>query len=134
VLHAFPEPMLCRSAPLPRGSGWAFEVRWDGIRAIVDTRDRFRASSRRGWDMTAQVRELAALPARLVLRRHPHRDGRARDDHLAVLERLAQRLERRPRELGQLVEEEHAAMRQRSGMSLDECGSRRPESGRRPRP
>ena len=32
------------------------------------------------------------------------------DRHPAVLQRLAQRLERRPRELGQLVEEEHAVM------------------------
>jgi bifunctional non-homologous end joining protein LigD len=67
VLHPFPEPMLCRSAPLPRGPGWAFEVKWDGIRAIVETGDRVRVHSRRGWDMTAQVRDLAGLPPRLVL-------------------------------------------------------------------
>ena len=36
----------------------------------------------------------------------------ARDRDRAVLERLAQRLERRPRELRQLVEEQHAAVRE----------------------
>jgi hypothetical protein len=41
----------------------------------------------------------------------------------AVLERLPQRLERRPRELGELVEEQDAAVGQCSGMSPErrEC-------------
>jgi ATP-dependent DNA ligase len=32
--------MRCRTGPIRCGNGWAFEVKWDGIRAIVDTRDR----------------------------------------------------------------------------------------------
>ena len=43
-------------------------------------------------------------------RREDRRALAAHDRHAAVLQRLAQRLERRPRELGQLVEEEHAVM------------------------
>jgi len=30
-----PDPMLSRPGPLPTGSGWSFEVKWDGFRAIV---------------------------------------------------------------------------------------------------
>jgi ATP-dependent DNA ligase len=41
---------------------WAYEVKWDGFRAIVSTEGRFRVRSRRGWDMTSLVPELAALP------------------------------------------------------------------------
>ena len=37
---------------------------------------------------------------------------RPRDPHAALLERLAQRLERGPRELRQLVEEQHAVLRE----------------------
>src|SRR5207247_4126227 len=44
--------------------------------------------------------------------REPHAAGRARDDELAVLERLAQRFERRTLELRQLVEQQHSSMRQ----------------------
>ena len=55
----------------------------------------------------------------------------AGDRHDAVLERLAQRLERRPLELGQLVEEQHASMREarlprtRPGAAADDRGRRR---------
>ena len=38
--------------------------------------------------------------------------GDTRDRHVAVLERLAKRLERRPLELGELVEKEHSAVRE----------------------
>ena len=48
----------------------------------------------------------------LHARRKAHTSGRARDDQLAVLERLPQGLERTARELRELVEEEHAAGRQ----------------------
>jgi bifunctional non-homologous end joining protein LigD len=59
--------MLLRPGPLPSGEGWAFELKWDGFRAIVSTEDGLRVRSRRGWNMTAQVPELAALPDGLVL-------------------------------------------------------------------
>jgi bifunctional non-homologous end joining protein LigD len=55
--------MLTRSGPLPRRSDYAFEVKWDGFRAIVATENGLRVRSRRGWDMTAHVNFLADLPA-----------------------------------------------------------------------
>ena len=41
--------MLLRSGPLPRGDGWAFELKYDGFRAIVPTEDDLQVRSRRGW-------------------------------------------------------------------------------------
>jgi len=29
--------MLSRPGPLPSGSGWSFDLKWDGFRAIVST-------------------------------------------------------------------------------------------------
>jgi bifunctional non-homologous end joining protein LigD len=59
--------MLSRPGPLPRGARWAFEVKWDGFRAIVSTVDELRVRSRRGWNMTSALPELRELPAGLVL-------------------------------------------------------------------
>jgi bifunctional non-homologous end joining protein LigD len=59
--------MLCRSAPLPRGPGWAYEPKWDGFRALVSVNGDVRVRSRRGWDMTALVPELAAIDRPVVL-------------------------------------------------------------------
>src|SRR4051812_8760682 len=28
------EPMLAKSGPLPKGDDWAYEIKWDGVRAI----------------------------------------------------------------------------------------------------
>jgi len=61
-----PAPMLARSGPLPVRGRWAFEPKWDGFRALVSTVDGLRVRSRRGWDMTPMLPELAALPARGV--------------------------------------------------------------------
>jgi bifunctional non-homologous end joining protein LigD len=61
--------MLARSGSIPTRGDWAFEVKWDGFRAIVSTESRFRVRSRRGWDMTDLVPELAALPAFATLDR-----------------------------------------------------------------
>jgi bifunctional non-homologous end joining protein LigD len=59
--------MLSRPGPLPSGSGWSFEVKWDGFRAIVSTEDGLRVRSRSGWNMTAVLPELRKLPTGLVL-------------------------------------------------------------------
>jgi len=59
--------MLSRPGPLPSGSGWSFELKWDGFRALVSTEDRLRVRSRRGWNMTELLPELRGLPAGLVL-------------------------------------------------------------------
>ncbi len=60
------EPMLATPAPqvgaLPRGPAWAFEVKWDGVRALADTTgDRPRLWSRNAREVTAAYPELAGL-------------------------------------------------------------------------
>jgi hypothetical protein len=47
--------MLARSGRLPTSGDFAYEVKWDGFRAIVSTEGPLRVRSRRGWDMTPQV-------------------------------------------------------------------------------
>ena len=59
--------MLSRPGPLPSGSGWSFELKWDGFRAIVSTEDGLAVRSRRGWNMTQVLPELRGLPSGLVL-------------------------------------------------------------------
>jgi bifunctional non-homologous end joining protein LigD len=55
--------MLAGSGPIPTRGDWRFEVKWDGFRAIVSTEGgALRVRSRRAWDMTPLVPELAALP------------------------------------------------------------------------
>jgi bifunctional non-homologous end joining protein LigD len=64
---ALPEPMLARSGRLPSSGDYAYELKWDGFRAIVSTEGPLRVRSRRGWDMTPHVGFLAELPVRAVL-------------------------------------------------------------------
>jgi ATP-dependent DNA ligase len=59
--------MLARPGPLRSGSGWSFELKCDGFRAIVSTENGLRVRSRRGWNMTPVLPELRKLPAGLVL-------------------------------------------------------------------
>lgn len=54
--------MLARSGEIPAGPSWSFELKWDGFRALVARNGDFRVRSRRGWDMTALLPELADLP------------------------------------------------------------------------
>ena len=56
--------MLARSGSFPLGSGYGFEVKWDGFRALVDSRNGITIRSRRGWDMTDMVPEIQGFPAR----------------------------------------------------------------------
>ena len=55
-------PMLATSTGvLPGGPGWAYEFKWDGIRALVDVTDgKLRIISRLGNDVTAAYPEVAA--------------------------------------------------------------------------
>jgi bifunctional non-homologous end joining protein LigD len=57
--------MLATAGPLPAGQpGWAFEMKWDGLRAIsYVTGDGFRLVSRTGRDITHAYPELAGLAA-----------------------------------------------------------------------
>ncbi|MGN6609515.1 MAG: non-homologous end-joining DNA ligase [Jatrophihabitans sp.] len=51
-------------AKLPVGEQWAYEFKWDGVRALLDVRDgRVRITSRNGNDVTAGYPELVALAA-----------------------------------------------------------------------
>lgn len=63
-----PAPMLAvPDDHLPDdGDRWAYEMKWDGYRAIVEVAgDRRRVVSRRGNDVTAKYPELAGLPGAL---------------------------------------------------------------------
>ena len=54
-----PSPMLARAeSTLPLGD-YAYELKWDGFRAIVSTEDGLGVRSRRGWNMTPLIPELA---------------------------------------------------------------------------
>ena len=59
--------MLSRPGTIPTGGGWAFELKYDGFRAIVSTENGLPVRSRRGWNMSTHVPALAALPKGLVL-------------------------------------------------------------------
>jgi bifunctional non-homologous end joining protein LigD len=59
--------MLARSGRLPTSSDYAYELKWDGFRAIISTEGPLRVRSRRGWDMSEHVGLLARLPVRAVL-------------------------------------------------------------------
>jgi ATP-dependent DNA ligase len=63
VVLRLPEPMLARAGRIPTGRGSRFEPKLDGFRCMFCTHAGFRARSRRGWDMTPLLPELAdALP------------------------------------------------------------------------
>jgi bifunctional non-homologous end joining protein LigD len=54
--------MLATAGTLPIGEGWVFEVKWDGVRAIVDnSAAAVRLVSRNGNDVTATFPELEGL-------------------------------------------------------------------------
>ncbi len=56
-------PMLATAgATLPSDAGWAFEMKWDGVRALGFVSDgRLRLTSRNGNDLTPAYPELAGL-------------------------------------------------------------------------
>jgi bifunctional non-homologous end joining protein LigD len=62
---ALPEPvrpMMATAGPPPAGPGWAFEFKWDGVRAVIGTAgDRVQLTSRNGNDVTLGYPELAGV-------------------------------------------------------------------------
>jgi bifunctional non-homologous end joining protein LigD len=46
---------------LPVGDSWAYEVKWDGMRVLASTGERFRLTSRTESDVTVSFPELAGL-------------------------------------------------------------------------
>jgi bifunctional non-homologous end joining protein LigD len=58
------EPMLARPGDVPESDGvdWAYEIKWDGIRALgYAKRGKWSMLSRRGEDVTARYPELEAI-------------------------------------------------------------------------
>ncbi len=62
-------PMLAtRGTHVPAGDEWVHEVKWDGMRVLVDVRDgRLRLTSRNENDVTVSFPELHALPGEDLL-------------------------------------------------------------------
>jgi bifunctional non-homologous end joining protein LigD len=59
------QPMLATAGQLPTGPGWAYELKWDGVRAIarLGTSVGTRLYARRGPEITVAYPELAGLSA-----------------------------------------------------------------------
>ena len=76
------QPMLATAGPLPTGPGWAYEFKWDGVRALADVGAAgLHLSARCGNEITAAYPELAALAGRprtccWTARWCPYADGR----------------------------------------------------------
>ncbi len=61
-LPAHVVPMLSKVGELPPGDGWAYEVKWDGVRALGYVEGgRLRLESRNGRDITSQYPELRGV-------------------------------------------------------------------------
>jgi bifunctional non-homologous end joining protein LigD len=59
--------MKATAGPLPEGDGWRYEVKWDGMRAVVDVRDgRLRLQTVNGKDATDSFPELEGLAGALA--------------------------------------------------------------------
>src|SRR5262245_66263912 len=62
------EPMLAKNGQIPRSDSgeWAYEIKWDGIRALgYADRGRWGMHSRRLEDVTARYPELAPIGEQL---------------------------------------------------------------------
>jgi bifunctional non-homologous end joining protein LigD len=66
-MPALVEPMLATPGSLPDPeAGWAFEVKWDGVRAVTYAdSDSLHIRNRRGIDIAPRYPELAGFPAAL---------------------------------------------------------------------
>jgi bifunctional non-homologous end joining protein LigD len=53
--------LVSPASELPAGAEWAFEVKWDGMRALVAVDPDVRVRSRHGHDHTAAFPKLGAL-------------------------------------------------------------------------
>jgi bifunctional non-homologous end joining protein LigD len=54
--------MLLRSGSIPTRDGYRYELKWDGFWCLLSTENGLRAISRRGWEMTDLLPELASFP------------------------------------------------------------------------
>jgi bifunctional non-homologous end joining protein LigD len=56
------QPMLATSGALPTGPGWGYELKWDGVRLLVDCGpDGLKLTSRRGNDVAGAYPELLGI-------------------------------------------------------------------------
>lgn len=63
------EPMLAHLAhEIPRGEGWLYEIKWDGVRAMAFLAGELRFAGRKGNDISAQYPELQAIGAQIGAR------------------------------------------------------------------
>ena len=58
--------MLATAAELPLGDGWAYEFKWDGVRALAVVNDTFKLYARSSADITTAYPELLPLRAALA--------------------------------------------------------------------
>ncbi|MGI8755579.1 MAG: non-homologous end-joining DNA ligase [Acidimicrobiales bacterium] len=58
-------PMKAVSGPVPSDDGWAFEVKWDGMRILAEMGDGVRLTSSNGIDVSVRFPELDGLAAHL---------------------------------------------------------------------
>ena len=59
--------MKATSGPLPKGDGWVYEIKWDGMRVLADVApDGVRAWSTTGREVAVSFPELAALAPALA--------------------------------------------------------------------
>ena len=59
-------PMLAKMGKVPVGDNWAFEIKWDGVRALGYAEKReWRMSNRRGEEITVRYPELAPIAEQL---------------------------------------------------------------------
>jgi bifunctional non-homologous end joining protein LigD len=87
------KPMLATTGRLPGGPGWAYEFKWDGVRAIGELRDgSARFFARAGPEITIAYPELAPLAAgvrdAVVDGEVVVLDGRGRPSFVALAERM----------------------------------------------
>jgi bifunctional non-homologous end joining protein LigD len=60
-------PMLAKMGEIPEGGEWSFEIKWDGVRALVYAdRGKFRMTSRRGEEITHRYPELEGIAQSLA--------------------------------------------------------------------
>ena len=60
------DPMLAKMGKVPVGDEWAFEIKWDGVRALgYAEKGKWRMSNRRGEEITARYPELEAIAEQL---------------------------------------------------------------------
>ncbi|KXK60016.1 DNA ligase [Micromonospora rosaria] len=70
------KPMLAMTGPLPAGAGWAYEFKWDGVRALADVAGgRQHLYARSGAEITIAYPELATLPEQLATLTEPVDDA-----------------------------------------------------------